>query len=148
MKRIGRMKKLNSLRLCSQRWCQPVWPRQHPTPLLSARSKGNVTKAILKIPGTPSRTTQPPTHGSPLFPPFPTATTNTSSAAAINEQHLLALLSFPNAFLERIASRDITEFIFIISRDISKIRWGKNIYGIYVFLGYRFASLYFVYISV
>ena len=99
LNRIGRMKKLNSLRLCS-RWCQPVWPRQHlPLPSRTAfrpESKGNVTKAILKILGTPSRNDSTPDSGIPFIPAIShhATTTPRRRPQPINEQRL-GLLFLP-----------------------------------------------------
>lgn len=97
MKRIGRMKKLNSLRLCS-RWCQPVWPRQHlPLPSRTAfrpeqrkRNEGHLKNSWHPV---ENDSTPDTSQGSPLFPPFPTATTTPRRPQPINEQRLGLLFS-------------------------------------------------------
>lgn len=107
LNRIGRTKKLNSLRLCS-RWCQPVWPRQHlPLPSRTAfrpeqrkRNEGHLKNSWHPV---ENDSTPDTSQGSPLFPPFPTATTTPRRPQAINEQRL-GLLFFPKSIPKRIAS--------------------------------------------
>ena len=131
LNRIGRMKKLNSLRLCS-RWCQPVWPRQHlPLPSRTAfrpESKGNVTKAILKILGTPSRNDSTPDSGIPFIPAIShhATTTPRRRPQPINEQRLGLLFLSRNPSrkkdcLERHYSRNNFFYSYLFQRIFRNI---------------------------
>lgn len=157
LNRIGRTKKLNSLRLCS-RWCQPVWPRQHlPLPSRTAfrpeqrkRNEGHLKNSWHPV---ENDSTPDTSQGSPLFPPFPTATTTPRRPQAINEH--LGLLFFPKSIPKRIAS--IREASLVtdgtISSNPSSLRANSNFskyfedifIGILYFYRWRLsASLYFV----
>lgn len=121
---MARMKKLNSLRLCSC-WCQFVWPRQPPTPLENTfrpkqrkRNEGHLKNSWHPVENDSTPNTS---QRSPLFPPFPTAPAPRPQLSMNTGLLFLFLFFFPSLLhSERIASIAVWRTFRNTSSDVMR----------------------------